>query len=492
MALNAEVSYNAFLNHNIQTMRPSPTFAVAAKAAARKARGDVVYSFSVGEPSETTPDYVFDGKQKLLFSEDPTTREKYRKMVSAYPPVGGLQILREAVRDKLADENGIAYDASKEITVSTGGKQAIFNAFAVSLQKDDQVLIPEPSWVSYADMVKWQGAKVVPVPTKPDFKFNAETLQLLLSEDKKHKTKWLVMNSPSNPTGAVYTKQELKDIARVIYDENKRREQLNAQTNNEKLKLPPLMVLSDDIYEHMVYEDRYLNKPGDASAISNNVIMAAADEAIDGQPAFDMKPYTVIVNGNAKAFAMTGARVGYAAGPQQLISKMTDFQGLVTSSGAAETQLAATVALSRENKAAREAFFTKQREAYTRRRNLVDEILNKDTSSSISFTPAPAAFYAMLDVTEMCKHLPTPTAGEENLRPANRLANLLVEKYGVALVPGDDFFENPENQGRTFLRMSFATDEGTITKGLEALKQAEKDLVPEPSRRKSSQQARAA
>jgi aspartate aminotransferase len=471
-----QIQYEAFLNAEIKTMRPSPTFAVQAKADARRAKGDVVYSFSVGEPSESTPNYVFDGDKDYVHSPDETTRAKFRKIVSSYPLVRGLEILRNAIHDKFIDENGIEYDAGKEIMATTGGKQAIFNAFAVSLQKGDQVLIPEPSWVSYADMVKWHHADVVSVPTKDDFKFNTETLKTKLSADTEGKIKWLVLNSPSNPTGAAYTKQELKDIARVVWDENQKRQRAGKN---------PLMVLSDDIYEHMVYEDKYLNKPGDASAISNNVIMAARDTS-DGEPAFDMKPYTVIVNGTAKAFAMTGARVGYAAGPRELIGKMVDYQGLVTSSGAARTQLDAAIALERKNRVPREQFFVSQREAYTKRRDLVSELINGDVNSTLFFAPAPAAFYAMLDVTEMCKHLPEPTAEdvEKKRRPVHRLANLLIDKYGVALVAGDDFFEEPDKQKRTFLRMSFATDEKTIREGISAMKQCERDIVPEKLRQK--------
>ncbi len=442
--------YNAFLNQQVKEMRESPTFKVAGAAKKREAEGKPVFDFSIGQPAEDTPKYVRDALVAMMQDD-----KKWATM-SRYSPVAGLPALKKAVVEKFLDENGVNYQFDKhennyDVMITNGGKQAIFNAFAVSIAKGDDVLMAEPSWVSYADMVKFMGGTAIGMRTNKEFKFTAETLKATL--DACPHAKWVVINSPSNPTGGTYSKAELSAIADVVLTENKKRE-LNHR--------PPLMVLSDDIYEHMVYDDKYLNKSGDKSAIANNIIMANPD----------MKPYTVIVNGVAKAFAMTGWRVGYAAGPKELIAKMADYQGLDTSGVSATSQFAAEAALSRSNKAAREAWFDAQKASYKKRRDLVAELVNVP-DSSMTFSPTPGAFYAMIDCTELAKK-----AGG-----CHALADKMINEKGVALVPGDDFFVDPTKQDRIYLRMSYATDEQTIRKGIAQMQELEREILPEEQRR---------
>lgn len=425
-------------------MRPSPTFGVAKKAAAKKAAGETVYDFSVGQPSEPTPAFIRKQLTDLIGDAEAW------KTMSQYSPVNGLPALKKNIAYKLQDENGLTY-SSDEILVSNGGKQAIFNAFAVTLQKGDHVLMAEPSWVSYADMVKWQGAEPVGIPTRDDFKFTADALKMKLAFNPE--VKWIVINSPSNPTGATYTLEEMQAIADVVLAENKRR------LSEGKA---PVMVMSDDIYEHMVYEDKYLNKAGDKSAVSNNIVMANPD----------MKPYTVIINGMAKAFAMTGWRVGYAAGPKALIDKMGEFQGLTTSGVSAISQLAANIALDPKNKEPRENFFSEQRASYIQRRDKVAELI---ADAGLEFKPTPGAFYAMVDASALLgKKLPD---GKE-IKNSHDIANFLIEKHGVATVPGDDFFIEPDKK-QSFVRMSYATSMNVIEKGIDAIKGAVSAILPQ-------------
>lgn len=447
------LEYTINLSKKILDLRPSPTFAVVDAANKRKAAGKDVVSFSVGEPAEPTPQYVREGLIKLI--QDDAQWAK----ISKYSPVGGLPELKQAIVDKLADENGLEY-THKEILVSNGGKQAIANAFAATINPGDEVLMAEPSWVSYPDMVKFHGGVPVGMLTNNDFKITPETLKITLQEHPK--AKWLVLTSPSNPTSSVYSKDELAALAQVILEEN---------TQRKKDKRPLLMVMSDDIYEHMVYmvyNDALVNKPGDPSAISYNIIMAEPK----------MKPYTLIINGVAKAFGMTGYRIGYAAGPEMLISGMeinnkqisgmADYQGMETSGASAISQAAATIALSRDNKKERDAHFAKQRESYTKRRDLVADLINNAPNTTMSFKPMDGAFYAMIDVTDLANEV--GGTGE--------LAKKMINEKGVALVSGDDFYIDPSKQNTKYLRLSFATSEDNLRKGIALMQDLEREILP--------------
>ena len=433
------------LSKKILALRESPTFAVVNAANKRRKEGKEVTSFSVGEPAEPTPQYVRDGLMKLIGDDVQWTK------ISKYSPVGGLPELKKAIVEKLEDENGLQY-TDKQILVTNGGKQAIANAFAVTINPDDEVLISEPAWVSYPDMVKFHGGIPVGMRTNDDFKITKDTLQLTLAMHPS--AKWLVLTSPSNPTSSVYSKDELAELAQVILEEN---------TQRKKDKRPLLMVMSDDIYEHMVYNNALVNKPGDPAAIAHNIIMAEPK----------MKPYTLIINGVAKAFGMTGYRIGYAAGPEMLIEKMENYQGMETSGASAISQVAAAIALSRETRQARDAHFVKQREAYTKRRDLVADLINNAPNTTMSFKPMDGAFYAMIDVTELANAV--GGTGE--------LAKKMINQKGVALVSGDDFYIEPGKQNRKYLRLSFATSEANLIKGIALMQELEREILPDGQQR---------
>lgn len=440
MSLTAQ-DYEAILSEAIRQLRASPTFAVVAATTKRREAKQEVIDFSVGQPAEPTPEYVRKSLAAMIHDD-----KKWAQM-SKYSPVSGLKELRDAVVEKLYDENGIAV-TFKNVLITNGGKQAIANAFAATINPGDEVLMADPQWVSYPDMVKFHGGIPVALRTRDDFKFTAETLRATLAEHPK--TKWLIINSPSNPTGAVFSKDELAALAQVVLDENDKRKQ-DGRT--------ALMVLSDDIYEHMVYDKNLLYKAQDDAAVSYNIIMANPQ----------IKPYTVMVNGVAKAFGMTGYRIGYAVGPEELINKMSDYQGLETSGASAISQMAALAALSPENVAQRKQHFAAQRKAYLKRRDLVEELIEKDPNTSMSFKPTAGAFYAMIDVTDMAN----------NVGGTKKLAERMINEKGVALVAGDDFYVEPDKQERKYLRLSYATSEENIRSGIALMKELEREILPD-------------
>ncbi|MGE0754921.1 MAG: aminotransferase class I/II-fold pyridoxal phosphate-dependent enzyme [Alphaproteobacteria bacterium] len=439
--------YKSILSEAIKQLRESPTFAVVKAVAARKAKKEQVLDFSVGQPAEPTPDYV---RQSLLamIQDD----AKWAEM-SKYTPTSGNLALKEAVVTKMYEENGIAVGL-ENVLITAGGKQALANAFAATINPGDEVLMSDVQWVSYPDMVKFHGGKPVELRTNKEFKFTAETLRATLAEHPD--AKWLLINSPSNPTGAVYSKDELKELADVVLDENRKRKS-ESRT--------PLMVLSDDIYEHMVYDEKLLYRADKDDAVSYNIVMAEPD----------IKPYTVMVNGVAKTFGMTGYRIGYAVGPEELIKRMDNYQGMETSGASAISQMTALAALSKDNAALRNQHFARQREAYKKRRDRVDELINRDTNTSMKFTPTDGAFYAMIDVTEMAN-----AAGG-----THALADSMIKEKGVALVAGDDFYLEPGKQQRKFLRLSYATSEENIQRGIELMKELEQEILPPGQARKT-------
>ncbi len=443
--LQEAIDYTIQLSKKIIGLRESPTFAVVKAASNRKKAGLPVIAFSVGQPAEPTPEYVREQLQAMLSDKD-----AWAKM-SVYTPVDGLPELKDAISKKFADENGLEY-TDKQILVTAGGKQAIANAFAATLNNDDEVLMSEPSWVSYPDIVKFHGGIPVGMRTNDEFKITPNTLKLTLSLHQN--AKWLVLNSPSNPTSAVYSKEELAGLAQVILEENAQR---------KKDKRPLLMVMSDDIYEHMVYDEKLVNKPGDPAAISHNIIMAEPK----------MKPYTLIVNGVAKAFGMTGYRIGYAAGPEMLIKKMENYQGMETSGASAISQMASAIALAPENKKARDTHFATQRAAYITRRNLVEKLINEAPNTTMSFNPMAGAFYAMIDVTALA----------DKVGGTKILAEKMINEKGVALVAGDDFYIESDKQNKKYLRLSYATSEKKLEEGIKLMQELEREILPDGQRK---------
>jgi len=297
----------------MQQIKPSPTFAAAARVKALLAEGRDIIDLTLGEPDFDTPDHI---KAAAI--------DAINRGETKYTPVDGTMALKKAICEKFRTENGLEYKP-EEISVGTGGKQVIYNALTVTIQEGDEVIIPAPYWVSYPDIVLLAGAKPVLVPLSIDsgFKITAEMVRAAITP----RTKWFIINSPSNPCGAAYTRAELQALA----DELKRH--------------PQVMILSDDLYEHVVYDDFEFT----------NIAMLDAE----------LKTRTLVVNGVSKAYAMTGWRMGYSAGPKWLIDAMRNLQSQVTSNPCSISQAATVAALSGDQTIVHErtAEFKKRRDA---------------------------------------------------------------------------------------------------------------------------------
>ena len=310
----------AFLADVLSRVKPSATMTVTQKARDLKAKGRDIISLSVGEPDFDTPDNI---KQAAI--------EAIRRGETKYPPVLGIPPLREAIAAKFSRENGLDYKPSDTI-VATGGKQILYNAFLVTMNKGDEVIIPAPFWVSYPEMVaiNWGEPVIVPTRLEQAFKLQPEDLERAITP----RTKWLILNSPSNPTGAAYTRDELKGLTDVL------------------MRHPHVWVLTDDMYEHLVYGDFKFTTP------------------VQVEPA--LKPRTLTMNGVSKAYAMTGWRIGYAAGPAELIKAMDMVQGQQTSGACTIAQWASVEALNGP-----QDFIPVRRKAFEERRDLVVSMLNQ-------------------------------------------------------------------------------------------------------------------
>ena len=308
----------AFIADVLSRVKPSATIAVTQKARDLKAKGRDVISLSVGEPDFDTPDNI---KQAAI--------EAIRKGETKYPPVLGIPPLREAIAAKFKRENGLDYKASDTI-VGTGGKQILYNAFLATMNKGDEVIIPAPYWVSYPEMVLINGGEPVFVPTTLEnaFKLQPEDLERAITP----RTKWVVLNSPSNPSGAAYTRDELKALTDVL------------------MRHPHVWVLTDDMYEHLVYGDFVFTTPAQVEP--------------------GLYDRTLTMNGVSKSYAMTGWRIGYAAGPAQLIKAMDMVQGQQTSGACTIAQWASVEALNGP-----QDFIPVRRKAFEERRDLVVSML---------------------------------------------------------------------------------------------------------------------
>ena len=285
----------AFLADVLSRVKPSATMTVTQKARDLKAKGRDVISLSVGEPDFDTPDNIKEAAIAAI-----------KRGETKYPPVLGIPPLREAIAQKFKRENGLDYKPSDTI-VATGGKQILYNAFLVTMNKGDEVIIPAPFWVSYPEMVaiNWGEPVIVPTRLEQAFKLQPEDLERAITP----RTKWVILNSPSNPTGAAYTRDELKGLTDVL------------------MRHPHVWVLTDDMYEHLVYGDFTFTTP------------------VQVEPA--LKSRTLTMNGVSKAYAMTGWRIGYAAGPAELIKAMDMVQGQQTSGACTISQWASVEALDR-------------------------------------------------------------------------------------------------------------------------------------------------
>ncbi|MBI1619975.1 pyridoxal phosphate-dependent aminotransferase [Aquamicrobium zhengzhouense] len=384
----------AFLADILSRVKPSATIAFTQKARDLKAKGRDVISLAAGEPDFDTPDNV---KNAAI--------EAIRRGETKYTPVAGIIPLREAIAAKFKRENNLDYTPEQTI-VGTGGKQILFNAFMATLNPGDEVIIPRPYWVSYPEMVAICGGTSVFAETSIDngFKLTAEALERVITP----KTKWLIMNSPSNPSGAAYTEAELKEIAAVL------------------MKHPHVWTLTDDMYEHLTYGDFVFKTIAEV------------------EPALYER--TLTMNGVSKAYAMTGWRIGYAAGPLALIKAMDMIQGQQTSGACSIAQWASVEALNGP-----QDFIAKNKAIFQGRRDLVVGMLNQ--ANGITCPTPEGAFYVYPSVAGLIgKTAPSGKLIETD----EDFALELLEAEGVAVVHGTAFGLGPN------FRISYATSDATL------------------------------
>jgi aspartate aminotransferase len=392
------------LSEAIQRIQPSPTIAVSNRAAALKAEGRDVISLGAGEPDFDTPDFV---KEAAI--------EAIRRGATKYTIVDGTVELKEAIRAKFKRDNGLEY-ARDQITVNVGGKQTIFNAMVATLDVGDEVVIPAPYWVSYPDIVALTGATPVPVACgiEQGFKLLPEQLEAAITP----RTKWLILNSPSNPTGAAYTAAELRALADVL------------------VRHPHVMVLTDDMYEHIVYE-----------GFRFATVAQVAPELFDR---------TLTVNGASKAYAMTGWRIGYAGGPAWLIKAISKIQSQSTSNPCSVAQAAAAAALNGP-----QDFLAERNTAFQARRDLVVSMLNQ--AAGLSCPRPEGAFYVYPDCSGL---IGKRTPDGKLLDGDEAVAGYLLDAEGVAVVHGAAFGLSPA------FRISYATDTATLEEACRRIQRA--------------------
>lgn len=360
------------LSKRVQLIKPSATLALAAKTSALKAEGHDIISLVVGEPYIDTPLHIKAAGIEAIHNG-----------ITKYTPVDGLPPLKKAIISKLAKQNNLIY-AKNEIIVCTGAKQALSNIMFATINPNDEVIIPAPYWPSYPDMVKLAEGKPVILPTTEDKEFKITPEQLDKAITKK--TKMLIINSPNNPTGSCYSETELINIGQVL------------------LKHPHVLVVSDEIYEHIIW---------DTSGYTN---------ILNSMP--KLKNRVVLVNGVSKTYSMTGWRIGYAAGPSELIKAMTTIQSQTTTNACSISQIAAIEALTGDHTCVKE-MVTK----FKHRHDLAITSLNKIPGIQCSSTNG--SFYLFPNVAGAIKLL--------GLKNDSELCQVLLEKANVAITPGSEF-----------------------------------------------------
>jgi len=387
------------LSDRLQRLAPSATLAMSQKSSEMKAQGIDVINMSVGEPDFNTPDHIKEAAKQAIENN-----------FSRYSPVPGYPDLRKAIVEKLKNENGLEFTVN-EILVSNGAKQSVCNAVMALVNDGDEVIIPAPYWVSYPQMAKLAGGIPVYINAgfEQDFKITPQQLEDAITE----KTKMLILCSPSNPTGSVYSAEELKGLAEVI------------------LKHDDLYVLADEIYEHINYTGSH-----------------ASIAAVEG-----MRERTIIINGVSKAYAMTGWRIGFMAAPEWIVKGCNKLQGQYTSGPCSVSQKAALEAY-----IASQACVEEMRVAFERRRDLIVE-LAKDIPG-LEVNVPQGAFYLF----PKCSAFYGKTDGERVINNSSDLAMYLLEVGHVATV-GGDAFGDPD-----CFRMSYATSDDNIREALRRIK----------------------
>lgn len=365
----------------LKDVKPSPTLSMTRKALDMKASGIDVIKLEAGEPDFATPEHICQAAIEAMHRGE-----------TRYTPVDGTAVLKKAIVEKFKRENGLSFDVS-QISVGSGGKQVISNALLATVGRGDEVLFAAPYWVSYPDMVSFCEGTPVPIQTRAEdgYRLRAEALEAAITP----RTKWLIINSPSNPTGAVLTRADLRAIADVL------------------LRHPHVNILSDDIYEHLVY-----------SAEGFTTILQVEPSLADR---------TIVVNGVSKSYNMTGWRIGYGAGPVALIKKMCEIQGHLTSNPCSISQAAAVAALTGPQE-----FIGKQRDVFKDRRDKVVSALNK--IEGITCPMPEGAFY----VYPSCAGLiGAVTPDGKTLATDQDVTNYFLDSEAVAIVHGTAFGLSP-------------------------------------------------
>ena len=390
----------AQLSDRLNRLAPSATLAMSQRSNEMKAQGINVINMSVGEPDFMTPDYVKEAGKRAIDDN-----------FSKYSPVPGYLSLRKAIANKLKRENNLNYSAS-EVIVGTGGKQGVCNTILALVNPGDEVIIPAPYWVSYPQMVKLAGGEpvIVPAGIEQDFKVTVDQLKAAITS----RTKLIILCSPSNPTGSVYTKEELEALAKIVLEHN------------------DLFVLSDEIYEHINY-------------IGCHASIAACE---------GMKERTIICNGVSKAYAMTGWRLGWVAAPEWIIKGLNKLQGQYTSGTSSVSQMAALAAYEGDQGCVEDF-----REAFQRRRNLIVSLAKEVPGLEVNVPEG--AFYLF----PKCSSYFGKTDGKHVINNSTDFALYLLEEGHVATVAGDAF-GSPD-----YFRMSYATSDDNIIEALSRIKE---------------------
>lgn len=405
-----------FFAKRLGNIKPSATLVLAARAKEMQAEGKDVIGLSVGEPDFDTPDRIKTAAKKAM--DEGKTK---------YPPVTGTLELRKAIIAKFERDNNLTYGMD-QVIASTGGKQVIFNALMATVNPGDEVIIPAPYWLSYPEMTHLAEGKPVIINTLPENGFKLQPAEL--EKAITPKTKWLFLNSPSNPTGAAYTRKELAALGEVLK------------------KHPHVAVFSDDIYEKLVYD-----------GFEFSTIAEVCPFLYDR---------TLTMNGVSKSYAMTGWRIGYAGGPADLIKAMSVVQGQSTSGTSTISQAAAAEALNGDQSQVMEW----QRE-FEARRNLVVSMINK--IEGLSCAVPEGAFYVFVACGDA---LGKKTPEGKVIETAADLCDYFLNTHLVALVPGVEF------GAPLYFRMSYALDRASLTKACERIQKACNDLTATVSARK--------
>ena len=392
----------SFIAGRLNLVKPSPTLAVTAKAAELKAAGKDVIGLGAGEPDFDTPEHI---KNAAI--------EAIKRGETKYTPVAGTAALKKAITDKFKRENGLEY-AANEVVAGVGAKQVIFNAMLATLNAGDEVIIPAPYWVSYPDMVLFaEGTPViVPCLEADGFRLSPAALEATITP----KTKWIILNSPSNPTGAAYSEADLRALADVL------------------LKHPQVYILADDIYEHLLYD-----------GLKFYTIAQIEPK---------LRDRTLTVNGVSKAYAMTGWRIGYAGGAKSLISAIADIQSHSTSNACSISQAASVAALNGD-----QAFLESWKKSFASRRDMVAAAINE--IDGLSCRLPEGAFYVFPNMKAL---IGKKTPQGKTINTSADLCDYLLEEALVAAVAGSAF----GMEG--YFRISYATSMEILQKAMERIK----------------------